>query len=275
MISVGARSFAARCALLAPLLRGLAPASALEPRLEGDEAERFLRAAAVVEMTPLSVGVTKSHQVTLRLGTRTAQGIWKTIDKFSLRQRFTDGRLEGLFRDTYKHEIAAYELDKLLGLGLVPPTVERRIEGETGSLQLWIEGAMSEAERLSKGLHAPDVERWNRQMHGVRLLHQLTDNTDYRNISNLLIGPDFSLYAIDFSRAFRLHRDLRKEDALKRFPRPVLERLRGLTPKLAHKRLGRWLTKQQIKTLLARRDRVVDLATRRIAEHGEEAVLLP
>ena len=35
-------------------------------------------------------------------------------------------------KDHYKNEIAAYELDKLLGLGMVPPTVERKIGREWG-----------------------------------------------------------------------------------------------------------------------------------------------
>ena len=36
-----------------------------------------------------------------------------------------DRGLELEFQDSWKTEIAAYELDKLLGLGMVPATVER------------------------------------------------------------------------------------------------------------------------------------------------------
>ena len=260
-------------AFLLAVLAGLSSASAWERTLKGAEAEDFLRAAQIVEMELLPIGVTHPKKVTLRVGARTEHGVWKTIDRFSLRQKFADGRLEGVFRDTYKHEIAVYELDKLLGLGLVPPTIERQVEGEMGSLQLWIEGVMTEAERMRGGIHPPDLEQWNEQMLTVRLLNQLTDNTDYRNVSNLLVDSSFRLYAIDYSRAFRLHGKLRREASLERFPRPVLEKLRGLTPELARQKLGKWLTKDQIKTLLKRRDRIVDLARKRVAELGEEAVL--
>ena len=36
-----------------------------------------------------------------------------------------------------KSEIAAHELDKLLGLNMVPPTVERRYKGDMGAAVMW------------------------------------------------------------------------------------------------------------------------------------------
>ena len=48
------------------------------------------------------------------------------------------GKVHGFF-ESYRAEIAAYELDKLLGLSMVPPTVERKVKGETGSAQMWVD----------------------------------------------------------------------------------------------------------------------------------------
>ena len=45
----------------------------------------------------------------------------------------------GGFWQSYEAEIAAYELDKLLKLDMVPPTVERLLQGNTGSARLWVE----------------------------------------------------------------------------------------------------------------------------------------
>ena len=44
-------------------------------------------------------------------------------------------RLRGFF-ESYKSEIAAYKLDKLLALEMVPPTVARIVDGEVMSVQL-------------------------------------------------------------------------------------------------------------------------------------------
>ena len=46
------------------------------------------------------------------------------------------GKYDG-FWESYKGDIAAYKLDRLLELDMVPPTVERRYNGEMVSLQLW------------------------------------------------------------------------------------------------------------------------------------------
>ncbi len=244
--------------------------------LAGTEAEEFLRAATVVKRTPLGTGVTRSYQVTLTDGGRVHRAIWKTIDEHKMGlQRLEGAGLEFDFRDSWKSEVAAYELDKLLGLGLVPPTVERRLGSRTGSLQMWVEEAMTDDQRRKKGLEAPDAVAWNAQMHRVRLLHQLTYNTDYRNVRNVLIDPSFRIYAVDSSRAFRIQTDLMTPDDLVSFSRATLERLAALDRPTLEARLGRWLGKRQIDGLLARREAILALAKQRVAERGEDAVLYP
>jgi hypothetical protein len=243
--------------------------------LEGGPAEEFLRTARVVDRARIGGGLTRPERLTLTDGTRTLRAIWKTIDEHRIGLRQLEGGVEFDFRDSWRHEVAVYELDKLLGLGLVPPTVERRIEGQAGSLQTWVEGAMTENERKRKGLAAPDVEAWNAQMHRVRLLHQLTCDTDYRNPDNVLVDPAFRILAVDFSRAFRIRTDLLEPRDLLRFSRATLERLAALDRPTLDARLGRWLEKAQIMGLLARRDQILALAKQRVAEKGEDAVLYP
>jgi hypothetical protein len=244
--------------------------------LAGAEAEEFLKTAKVVDRTPLGTGVTRPDRLTLTDGGRTCRALWKTIHERKLGlQRLEAGGVEFDFRDSWKSEVAAYELDKLLGLGLVPPTVERRVEGRTGSLQMWVEGAMTDADRRVKGLEAPDAEAWNAQMYRLRLLHQLTCNTDFRNARNVLLDPSFRLYAVDSSRAFRIQTNLLNPEDLARFSRVALDRLRALDRPTLVARLGRWVAKAQIDGLLARRDAILDLAESRVAERGEAAVLYP
>ena len=251
-----------------PLVEGLP--------LAGEEAEAFLRKARALNRTPIGEGITRPDRVTLTDGTRTCRAVWKTIhDRRIGLQRMDRGGYEFDFRDSWKSEVAAYELDKLLGLSLVPPTVERSLFGRTGSLQVWVEAAMTEDERKRRGLEAPDAAAWNAQMHKVRLLHQLTYNTDYRNVRNLLVDPAFRVYAVDSSRAFRIQEELLTPQDLVSFSRAVLERLAALDRPTLEARLGAWLGGRQIDGLLARRDRILALVKERIAEKGEEAVLYP
>jgi hypothetical protein len=244
--------------------------------LEGEAAETFLKTAQVIAHKPLGEGVTHPQRLTLTDGNRTLQASWKTIDEFRRgRTQMRDGRFELDFRDSWKCEVAAYELDKLLGLGLVPPTVERTIDGKTGSLTLWAEGAMSEAERIERKVEDQDPGRWNRQMHKVRLLHQITYDTDFGNYRNVLVDPDFRIYVIDFSRAFRSQGALMNEKNLVRFSRSALDRLAQLDQATVKDKLGRWLDRYQIEGLLKRRDRILALAKKLVVEKGEAAVLYP
>ena len=244
--------------------------------LRGAEAEAFLKTAEVVKTTALRLGVTHSEQLTLSDGTRTLKAAWKTIDERQHGVKSLEGGGLALeFVDSWKYEVAAYELDKLLGFDLVPPTVERHLGGQDGALQMWVEGVITEWERVKKKLRPPDPERWNRQIHAVRLLHALTYNTDFRNLRNELVDPEFRVYAIDFSRAFRVQDFVPTEKDLLRFPRDPLERMKTLDRPVLEAALGRWLTGREVEGLLRRRDRILALVEKRVREKGEAAVLFP
>ena len=241
--------------------------------LQGQDAETFLQTARVVLKEPLGTGITHSDRITLEDGVRKARAVWKTINEHKQGlQKLESGASEFDFRDSYKAEVAAYELDKLLGLGIVPPTVERRIDGRVGSVQLWIEHAMTQADRKQKGLEPPDVEPWNQQMHKVRLLHQLTYNTDHQNIKNVLLDPSFHVYAVDSSRAFHVQVDLLAPGDLVRFSRSAVKRMEALDRATLKELLGRWLGSMQIDGLLARRDKILKIVQQRVAEKGEQEV---
>ena len=250
-----------------------APTSGLP--MVGADAEEFLRTAEVVAVRDLNVpGVTRPRKVELSDGRRTAFAVFKTVDEHAMRKRFPDGSTELHFSDSFKYEIAAYELDKLLGLALVPPAVERRIGRDLGSLSLWVEGARTEAERLKAGdSRPPDLVAWNNQIQTVRLFLELIRDTDYRNVNNLLVTADWKVYTIDSSRAFRTTPKLQEEKSLQRFSRRVLASLEALERATVDQHLGAWLDTRQIGGLWARRKLILELAARRIAERGEAPAL--
>jgi len=256
------------------VVQAAVPAS---PPWVADEAEAFLSNANVLDLERFETkGVTRPRRAELSNGICTARAVFKTIDEYEPRKQLADGEVVFQFRDSYKHEIAAWRLDRLLGLGLVPPCVERRIGRDVGSLCLWIEGTMTEWERGQElKLTPPDAREWNDQMHTIRLFLQLIADQDYRNVSNLLVDENFRIYKVDSSRAFRTDSELRKEDALTRFSRSAVDALRRLAPDEVTAELSPWLSKGQIKGLLARRDQILKLVETRVAEHGEDAVLYP
>ena len=242
--------------------------------LRGEAAETFLRTAKVVRHRALGQGVSGSEQLTLTDGTAIHKAVWKTINEFHPGLTSFEGGGTILdYEDSYRFEIAAYELDKLLGFDLVPPTVERALGNRTGSLQMWVEGVITEWDRKQRGLMPPDGEQWNRQIHAVRLLQQLAFDWDAQNIRNVLVDTSFRVYAIDFSRSFAVYQKVRQEEMLQRFPRARLEAMKALDEPTLAARLGRWVTRPQIRTLLKRRDQILAIAARRVAEKGEDAVL--
>ena len=112
------------------------------------------------------------------------------------------------FVDSYKYNIAAYELAALVGMdNMVPVYVERRWNGHLGSLSWWVPDVkMDEAERYKQKLKAPDTDSWNNQMYRIRVFDQLVSDSD-PNLTNVLITNDWKLWRIDFTRAFRLNKD--------------------------------------------------------------------
>ncbi len=244
-----------------------------EPQLTEDQMRQFLLTAKVTHSSFASKGVTGVLRLTLSDGKITHDAAFQSIDEFKQRFEAMDGSVEYNFHDSYKYDIAAYELAKLLGQGdMMPVTVARKYEGKEGALSWWLPVMLDEASRLSKKITPPDVEAWNRQMHKMRVFTELVYDTD-RNLGNVLISADWHLWMIDFSRAFRLYHDLRNPKNLERCDRQLLENLRRLDVKQVTENTGKYLTKGEIQGVMARRDKIVKLFEQLIAKKGEAAVL--
>jgi hypothetical protein len=251
-------------ALLAILAAAPAPGDA---DAERQAVERALRQGRVVSVTTLTEGVTRSSRVELRDGTRTVRALFKTADVQAPSRYAFGGETVSFYRDTYHHEVAAYVLDTLLGLGLVPPVVERKIEGRKGSLQAWVERALP---RFAPAAPPEDMGRAEERMHAMRLFDYLVFNTD-RHVRNVVFTPDWRPVAIDNSIAF--HAFLKPYRPLYRFPRGPLERLRALDARALRDALRRHLQKDEIAALQERRTRVLRLADEALAAPAPEPVL--
>ncbi len=223
--------------------------------------EAFLNTARVVSVETTHKGVTNPRKVALEDDQIAHLAVFKPIRR---------GR-QGGFWESYQAEVAAYELDKLLGLDMVPPTVVRKIDGKTGSLQLGIPNCRTYIEVQGRTPHDPS---WSHQLSRMKLFDELISNPD-RHGKNFLVGTDWDIVLIDHSRAFRSTKKLDKEKLPIQFDRRLVEKLRTLVADELKERFGEWMFGNQIDGLLARRDRLLDYLDELISQKGEAQVLFP
>jgi hypothetical protein len=241
--------------------------------LTEEQMRDFLLNAKVVSSSRTGKGVTSPYRLTLSDGTIIHDGAFQPVNESRTSRQFGTGRTEIGFRDSYKYNIAAYELAKLLGLGdMMPVTVERKWSGKVGSLSWWLPFKMDEEQRLNKHIQPPDPEAWNRQMYKMRVFSQLVYDTD-RNLGNVLISEDWHLWMIDFSRAFRLYTTLENPKNLVKCDGQLLQKLRQLDAAELKQQTKKLLTNMEIEGVMARRDKIVAFFEELIAKKGEAEVL--
>ncbi len=243
-----------------------------QPAHSCSEIENFLLTAKMGPLRGVSTGITGTHKLTLTSDTLQHDAHLQTVNERKTVFQGQSGIREMNFVDSYKYNIAGYELAKLLGLNMVSPHIERSVAGRMGSLSWWVDFQMIESERYEKKIGPPDPEGWNRQMYAVRVFHELIYDTD-PNLTNLLITKDWQVWMIDFSRAFRLYETIREPKDLVQIDRRLLERLRQIDENGLKEKLSAWLTKSEIHALNMRRAKIVQVFDNEVKAKGEAAVL--
>lgn len=262
-----------RFVILVGLLSARIVAAADEPALTRDQMKQFLLTAKVIKSGPAHKGITNTLRLTLTDGTITHDAHFQPVDEHAATKEMASGRMEMNFVDSYKYNIAAYELAAMLGLDdMVPVYVQRKYEGKTGSFGWWLPVKMDEADRLKQKIPVPDPDSWNKQMYRVRVLGQLVYDTD-ANLTNVMIGEDWKIYRIDFSRAFRLYKDLQSVKDLVQCDRQLFTKLKALDGNELAVRTKGFLNKQEVQAVMSRRDKIVDHFQKMIAEKGENEIL--
>jgi hypothetical protein len=266
------RSLVVLSAGLAILAAALAAGAQEEPQLTVEQQKEFLRTAKLVSSRVTGEGVTAPRQCTLSDGTITHDALFQSVDDRRSSMEVM-GRIELNFVDSYLYNLAAYELATMLGLErMMPASVERELFGERGCLSWWLPAQFDELTRLARKIVPPDPTAWNAQMADMAVFSQLVRDTD-RNAVNVLIGPNWEIYMIDFTRAFRLEKSLDNPKALVRCRRELLDRLRRLDPAEVTARTKGFLRPPEVKAVMARRDKIVAHFAALAAAKGEAAVL--
>ena len=221
-----------------------------------------MRDAEVIEMEDIGTGVTNPKVCQLAPG-----GLFERITFKPIRPGMHNG-----FYEAYTSEIAAYELDKLLQLGLVLPAVEKSVGGQIGAAIMWMESAKSVKE-MGGFPRVPSAEkpRWSLQLAQAVMFHILVGNTD-PNQGNWLVYPHLNLALIDHSRAFTTRTRLVHE--LKRIDLELWGRFESLDEAILEKTIGAWVDGAGIRAILKRRDKMAEEIAKLVAEKGEEAVFV-
>lgn len=255
-----------------PLLLAQFTAEELAQR---EQWEDFLKTATIEAQRQMtgSEAVTNPFVLTLKKGDITHRALWKNAQ----------GRMQG-FIEGWQYEIAAYLMDKLIGLNMVPPTVERRKDGERGSCQYWVEDCITLKEREEKKIKMPSYKifYWNRSTYLQRFWDNLIDNED-RHQNQILLTKDWRMILIDHSRSFRDSKTSKKliytekhpegPKLMSELPRAIVEKVKTLTFDDIKSAVGEYLTDGEIKNILLRRDLILVEIDKIIKKNGEAQVL--
>jgi hypothetical protein len=189
-----------------------------------------------------------------------------------------EGAWDRVLRDhtEYQAEIAAYKLDRILQLDLVPPTVERRVDNQIVSIQLWIENAMLLKEARDTALRAPDPDAWDCQLQRAHLFEDLVANVD-KNEGSPVITPEWDLIVLDHSLAFTTTtaQPYAIGTVLDHVDRPFFDRVKTLDKSAVDRALGDLLEPAALGALFTRRDAMVGGFEHLAAEKGADRVFKP
>jgi hypothetical protein len=241
--------------------------------------EEFLLTAEITKWEEIGEGVTKPLKLYLKKGEVEWKACWKNP------QGIQQGFLEG-----WHYEIAAYRLDKLIGLNMIPPAVERDFQGKKGALVLWATSEHSLLEIEDKKIEMPEwaLPQINDMKYITRAWDSLVANDD-RTQQNILYTKDWRTILFDHSRSFRSGKEyterlmngkngLKVSEAgrpflFRRLPRWFVEKVKGLDFKSIKEAVGPYLEDKEIEAILKRKVLLLAEIDGMIKESGEDKVL--
>lgn len=234
--------------------------------------ERFLKSARIVSAKEIGHGVTKPLKLEMTLaGVQHAAKVQR-VD-VELPDYFPEKGRPVPMRDSWKYNIAAYRVDRVLGLGMAVVVAPRAYAKRPAAFSWWVDDVKGEEiDRVKQNWVAPDPEGFARQQALGKVFDELIFNID-RNLSNLLITNAWRLVLIDHSRCFTAFGGIRNRENLQRCSRGLLAGMRKLEGTQVRTATEGLLTQAEIDAMLQRRDAIVKFFEDRAKSIGEEKVL--
>ncbi|MGI9324045.1 MAG: metallophosphoesterase [Pseudomonadales bacterium] len=151
-------------------------------------------------------------------------------------------------------EEAAYMLDRLLGIGMVPTTIVTTFEGKNGVLQLLQPRVITEQVRLDRGLGFPNwCERGNNYQ--VVTAFDALVNQRKRSVDNLAYSHRMTrIQLTEHGDAFGTAKQLPPTSVQPALSMTLRGRLQALSQAQLEQRFGESLNKREVSALLKRRD---------------------
>jgi hypothetical protein len=240
------------------------PSKITPGEISREDEERYLLTAAVVEYRREAIpGRTAPGRVNLDDGEFKRQAMFKIVDVT---------RPESL-PDSYKYELAAYALDKLLGFGKIPPMVEREIENTKGSLQIRVEDCTALDDLQRKRTTPPDPQAFSNALEEINFFENLVYK-ERDELDDILIHEEtWRIFRVDFSQAFEPSPDLIPEQEITRCSKALFQNLQKLSDEVIKARLKDYLNDEEMSALLTRKSLIIQTLKKLIEEKGEAAVL--
>lgn len=220
--------------------------------LSDRDLRELLAEAEILGSRPLGRGSTRPELLELKKNGTSQRGIFKSVEV----EEIVDGKT---IVDRYQHEMAAYRLDRALGLNMVPVTVLRAIEGQTGSVQEWVEGAIDREAAEAYELDLFSSSEVADQLARGRIFDLLIGNAGRKPNDILCLIGKQRVYFIDHSRAFTTSTEIDwlEEGAMSVDPN-LVEAIERLDRPSLIQELGELIDEKQIDALLVRRDKILE-----------------
>ncbi|MCH8059564.1 MAG: metallophosphoesterase [Proteobacteria bacterium] len=162
-------------------------------------------------------------------------------------------------RRNFYPEVAAYRIDLLLGLDMVPVAVKREFDGVEGSLQFLPAGTIDENKRAELGGDAdcPFTVQWN-----AMLIFDALIFNEGRSVPTISYDQStWNLILAGHSKTFAANKSIPKNLANVELDIGAtwIEALLSLTDELLKEQLGDVLDKRRLRALGARRDALLEI----------------